>query len=160
MLLDHARRAHELRSGGGREALATITHARQVSRTVFGWNEDRSAKNSYNMMRLALLIEPPGEPAFEAKLTVNLLFPNLPNAGGKLCVLYDPEDHSKVAYDRERDLVRSSRYWEQFRAADRAHKRAGRSLIAELKALADLHAGGALSEEEFQAQKAKLLDAS
>lgn len=50
--------------------------------------------------KLRLLVQPEGEPPFEASLKARLPQLNVLRRGASLAVLYDPADHSRVVLDR------------------------------------------------------------
>lgn len=114
-------------------------------------------------LHYTLRVEPDDDQPFEAEIAI---WPkDLKVAEWKLgptvAVLYDPTDHSKVAFDYGAMIAanREARH-EQLESARAAEQQtsAPESNIAQLKALADLRDRGALTDAEFAAEKAKLLD--
>jgi hypothetical protein len=82
-----------------------------------------------------------------------------------VAVLFDPDDHGNVALDVEATQAQAAARGQQggrvIRAGETLVMPADRSApdpIDKLKELADLHDRGALTDEEFASQKAKLLN--
>jgi hypothetical protein len=145
----------KLRDGGGRSARATILKAKKR------WYSSGMSSNlgSVQYYRLKLRVEPDGEPAFEADADANsnylgILF----EEGATLRVLYDPEDHSEVAVDQQAgvaEMLEEAKAAKDPDTGSVAHTAS--DPIDKLKELADLHDRGALTDAEFETQKAKLL---
>lgn len=184
-----------LQEQGGVVAWATVVSARQRWRQEHGAGIGSGPSQITDHMKLTLKVEPEGEPAFEA--TLRQAFVNdIPQVGGRVKVIYDPADRSKIAVlrgevylpglsvdqqQRSTERVAEARaafasgnlaeYIEQMQAEAlgsgvtgapvTASGRGAASLdvIEQLTRLADLRDRGALTEAEFQAQKAKLLAA-
>src|SRR4051794_19462256 len=89
---------HKLSEQGGTVAWATIISADEKWKTTRGGDTGfgAPAKGITRHMKVTLMVEPESEPAFEA--TVNQAFPgHMPRTGGRAQVIYDPDDHSKIA---------------------------------------------------------------
>lgn len=98
--------------------------------------------NNQPRVRLRLRVQPEGEPPFEVerKLLVSRLA--IPRAGERVEVAYDPDDHDRFT----------------FRVADLANDGAGEpSRLDELAKLAELRGSGVLTEDEFEAEKRRIL---
>jgi hypothetical protein len=98
--------------------------------------------NNQPRVRLRLRVQPEGEPPFEVerKLLVSRLA--IPRAGDRVEVAYDPDDRDRFT----------------FRIADLADDGAGApSRLDELAKLAALRTSGVLTEEEFEAEKRRIL---
>src|ERR1700729_4289538 len=86
----------ELSANGGVTAPATVIDAetRWTSGSNYG-NGPYTAGNK-NHMKVTLNVEPEGQPAFQA--TFHQTFPgDIPIKGWSAKVIYDPNDHSKIA---------------------------------------------------------------
>jgi hypothetical protein len=53
--------------------------------------------------KLTVRVEPPGQPPFDAAVTARLGIGNSLATGMPVSVIYDPNDHAKVAYDQGRN---------------------------------------------------------
>lgn len=214
----------KLKERGGKRAWATVLESNKEWSSAGGPNTAVGQAGSITIhQKLRLRVEPDGEPPFES--TVKQVFndsrgPHIPRAGYSVKVIYDPDDHAKLAIDseampvgpgvdRDEATARHERVMErqEMRAmapgdsAGRAEQLRAiahdsglspeekRAKIMELSAsmraapkamfvgsqvvqpspvgvvdalakLADLRERGALTEEEFQAQKARILGAS
>ena len=95
--------------------------------------------NNQPRVRLRLRVQPEGEPPFEVerKLLVSRLA--IPRAGERVEVAYDPDDRDRFT----------------FRVGDLAD---APSRLDELAKLAELRSSGVLTEEEFEAEKRRILD--
>jgi hypothetical protein len=94
--------------------------------------------NNQPRVRLRLRVQPDGEPAFEVerKLLVSRLA--IPRAGERVEVAYDPDDRDRFT----------------FRVADGT---GAPSRLDELAKLAELRSSGVLTDEEFEAEKRRIL---
>jgi hypothetical protein len=95
-------------------------------------------------VRLRLRVEPPGEPTFEVERKVVVSKVKIPRIGERVDVAYDPEDPERFTF-RIADLT------------DDAAAAAAPSRVDQLAKLAELRASGALTDEEFEAEKRRLL---
>jgi hypothetical protein len=149
-------------------------------------------------LKLSLRVEPEGEPPFELWTKLRFSQFGMPQAGSKIAVIYDPEDHESIMLDdspqamidvhmagmpaglseivsqvtaaslggASNDQVRSlaAQLGQQYGARTMPtyptmppSAAAGEDPLDRLEKLADLKAKGILTDEEFQAQKAKIL---
>jgi hypothetical protein len=88
------KREREKLEQSGRRAPATVV---EIAR--FGWASGdaapgRASTHSENVRMTTLRVEPEGEPPFEVKK--RLRYGDVPKAGDRIEVLYDPADHDKV----------------------------------------------------------------
>jgi hypothetical protein len=166
----------KLRDGNGRAAPATVLGI-EKGRSL-NWKSETGPHGSGNYVeegtvsndRYRLQVQPDGEPAFEAvvKIREDEFFGLYAlRVGSAVTVLFDPEDHQKVAVDvaatkaQMRSHVKTvsiaaegiGQLASQFDAAPSAP-----DPVARLKELADLRDRGALSDAEFESMKAKLLN--
>jgi Short C-terminal domain len=98
--------------------------------------------NNQPRVRVRLRVQPEGEPPFEVerKLLVSRLA--IPRAGERVEVAYDPDDRDRFT----------------FRTADLADDVAGApSRLDELAKLAELRSSGVLTDDEFEAEKRRIL---
>jgi len=164
-----------LRKGAGKTASATLVDAKKghwVSST--GGSESQLASSAKVTWTLTLRVMPDGEPPFEAMVKEAFRVGSRPSPNGEYKVLYDPQDHSRVAIDHtpmtdaER-AERNRRAAEKARAEGRAAfafppaaapaaSRPAMSAADELEKLAALRDRGVLTELEFETQKRKILD--
>jgi len=162
----------KLSTDGGAVAWATIISAETAWTSGSTNSADVYAPGNNKHMEVRVKVEPEGEPAFEA--TFHQMFAkDFPLPGWRAKVIYDPSDHSKIAI-QEGEIVAPSGPL-SFTVTDGGVEQpdAAAALTAlftggssaqpdvgdELTKLADLRDRGALTEDEFQAQKAKLLSA-
>jgi hypothetical protein len=83
----------QLREQGGKEAWATVLEAKDRWQSSM---QTLSSRSVTDHVRVKLRVEPDDEPAFEA--TFNQAFSGaVPFTGWQCKVLYDPNDHSKIA---------------------------------------------------------------
>ena len=156
-----------LRERGGRSAVATVLEFRRR----WGFHESASGGTGGGAVEhytLRIRVEPDGEEPFEAELAERDFFAYAgeePKAGSRLAVLYDPADHSDVVRDTSPDAPsvappRPSTPEPMLLAVSppAADPPPGpRDAIAQLRDLAELHDRGAVTDAEFEAEKAKLL---
>src|SRR4051794_41019271 len=133
------------------------------------------AIGAFGTYRLKLQVKPTGQPEFEAELTDQWRDMGDPAVGLRIPVLYDADDPSKLVLDdkpgRYRLIdplhpgpVEASPAFEDpelaaLGALDEAlgSTPSGPSQLEQLTQLADLRDRGVLSDDEFAAQKAKIL---
>ena len=146
----------------GTKAVGTITEVRDTGMTM---NDDPRVKMTFR-------IEPlDGTAAFDSEKTSTVSRVRIPQAGQRYPVWFDPEDHSSFAYatadddNGRRQIV--SLFGDAF-GADGAGIGLAAAAAApapapsadpldRLKKLEELRASGTLTDEEFAAQKAKVL---
>ncbi len=163
-----------LRKGAGKTARAILVDAKKghwVSST--GGNESQLANSAKVTWTLTLRVMPDGEPPFEAMVKEAFRTGGRPIPDDEYKVLYDPQDHSKVAIDHTpmTDAERAERHRravEKARAQGHAPaafppaaaspvSRPATSAVDELERLAALRDRGVLTELEFETQKGKIL---
>jgi hypothetical protein len=170
----------KLREGNGKTARATVLTAKDgVAMQYSGIHNNNGGFGGTDITRhhYTLRVEPEGEEPFEAKIVIRadkLGGPAMAwrlSPGATAAVLYDPDDHRKVAFDvaamqaanqgRRHSIVELAAA-----AAAAAEQRSVPSVesvsdpgseIDKLKELADLRDRGALTDAEFGAEKLKLL---
>jgi hypothetical protein len=116
----------------GRRAPAVVIEVKDTGTTI----------NNQPRVRLQLRVQPEGEPPFEVerKLLVSRLA--IPRPGERVEVAYDPDDRQRFT----------------FRVADLADDvAAAPSRLDDLARLAELRSAGVLTEEEFEAEKRRIL---
>ncbi len=156
MFKSKRKKAGELFTTGSKGA-GTVIEVRDTGMTV----------NDNPRVKMTFRVEPlDGSPAFDAKKTTTVSRVQIPRQGDRYPVWYDPEDQSKWAYatvadDEGRATMRQlfGDVAEGFVGmnAPAAPAAQGQDTVEQLKQLADLHSQGALTDDEFAAQKAKLL---
>ena len=147
------KKAAELFQSGAKGA-GTVLQVRDTGMTV----------NDNPRVKMTFRIEPlDGGAGFDVTKTATVSRVEIPRQGDRYPVWYDPEDHDAWAYATIADDNGRATMRQLF--GDVAETFVGMggaaasvpSSIEQLKLLADLHAQGALTDEEFAAQKAKLL---
>ena len=148
------RRAHDARGRLGRDvaeadfagwdamAQAELLYAgRRAPAVVLDVQDTGMTVNNDPRVRVRLRVEPEGEPPFEVerKLLVSRLA--IPRPGERLEAAYDPADREKLTF-------RIAELTDDGPPADR---------LAQLERLARLHREGALTDDEFAAEKARVL---
>jgi hypothetical protein len=171
----------KLRDGSGRAAPATVLELEEGKSLNFandtgpathgsGNTVDSSVALSKNHYRIC--VRPDGEPEFETVVKAAddafpaSVTPFRPRTA--LVVLFDPSDHRRVAID----IAATWAKWESL-TKNKSDEQANASALAagqsapampdvteQLTRLADLRDRGALTEQEFAAEKAKLLAAN
>lgn len=98
--------------------------------------------NNQPRVRLRLRVQPEGEPPFEVERKLLVSRVSIPRAGERVEVAYDPDDRDRFT----------------FRIADLTDDVAtAPSRLDELAKLAELRSSGVLTEEEFLAEKRRIL---
>jgi hypothetical protein len=169
----------KLRDGNGHTAPATVlelekSKALQFKDTGVGTQAGVQATQEIALAKdkCRITVKPEGEPEFEAVVEVSdddfspPQYPFRPRTA--LMVLFDPADHQRVAID----VAATWAKWEAL-TEEKANEQANESALAaaqsapatpdvteQLARLADLRDRGVLTEQEFDAEKAKLLAAS
>ncbi|HXA32074.1 MAG TPA: SHOCT domain-containing protein [Acidimicrobiales bacterium] len=95
------RHAKKLAESGGVRIQATVLTAKRGS-TVSGSAIDMDIAQGSFTWKLTVRVEPPGEAPFEADISARLQSGNTFFPGSKVAVIYDPKNHSKVAFDQGR----------------------------------------------------------
>jgi hypothetical protein len=147
----------KLRAANGKSAPATILSTKEGA----GYNPGNAG---HTRQHYTLRVEPVGEPSFEAKVTIwGDELPENPQPGRTVVALYDPDDHSKVAFDLAATIKKVQEQveldWEREDREDRQGSAAStQDPLEKLKELGDLRDRGVLTQAEFEAEKAKLLN--
>ena len=153
------KKAEELFATGAKGA-GTVVLVQDTGMTV----------NDNPRVKMTFRVEPlDGSAAFDLEKTTTVSRVEIPRQGDRYPVWYDPQDTSTWAYATVADDVGRATMNEQFgevastfvgmRRARRSDAPASQAsdTVEQLKALADLHSQGLLTEDEFANQKAKLL---
>jgi Short C-terminal domain len=156
MFKSKRKKAEELFTTGSKGA-GTVVEVRDTGTTI----------NDNPRVKMTFRVEPlDGSPAFDLKKTTTVSRVQIPRQGERYPVWYDPQDPSKWAYatiadDQGRATMRDlfGDVAESFvgMGAPAAPAPQGQDTVEQLKQLADLHSQGVLTDDEFAAQKAKLL---
>lgn len=135
--------------------------------TVIAVQDTGMTVNDNPRVKMVFRVEPlDGSPAFDAEKTKTVSRVQVPRQGERYPVWYDAADQSSwafamVADDQGRATMRQmfGDAAETFVGmnAPAAPSPTGQDTVEQLKQLADLHAQGVLTDDEFAAQKAKLL---
>lgn len=138
--------------------------------TVVSVQDTGMTINDNPRVNMVIRVEPlDGSPAFDAQKTTTVPRVQIPRQGDRYPVWYDPQDPSTWAFatiadDQGRETMRQlfGDVAETFvgmnaPAPPAAPAAQGQDTVEQLRQLADLHAQGILTDEEFAAQKAKLL---
>jgi Short C-terminal domain len=138
--------------------------------TVISVQDTGTTINDNPRVKMTFRVEPiDGGPALDLEKKATVSRVEIPRQGDRYPVWYDPQDTSKWAYatiadDNGRQTIRQvfGEVAESFvgmnaPGAPVAQAGGGQDTVETLKQLADLHSQGVLSDDEFAAQKAKLL---
>jgi hypothetical protein len=139
--------------------------------TVISVQDTGMTVNDNPRVKMVFRVEPlDGSPAFDATKTTTVSRVEIPRQGDRYPVWYDAQDpggtwaYAMIADDNGRATMRQlfGDVAETFvgmnaPAAPAAAQSGGQDTVEQLKTLADLHTQGLLTDEEFAAQKAKLL---
>jgi Short C-terminal domain len=133
---------------------------------------------AHAVYRLKLRVSPPDGPPFEVEITDQWRTDHFiyePRLGERVSVLYDPGNHSKVVLggqsakggtemskgsagqDDELALLAALDAEEQPAAPPAGAPAGGPGRLDQLKQLGELHASGVLTDDEFAAEKARIL---
>ncbi len=163
MFGDNHRLEQKLRESGGVCAEATIVKKREGA--LIESQTWKSASASINW-HLTVRVEPPGGEPFQTSFTqrIDVTARGLFRGGlvQSIPVIFDPSDHNKIALDRDawNERLRAQRSGGAttvIATPTAAAAPAATDPIHALSRLADLRDRGVLTDEEFEAQKAKLL---
>jgi hypothetical protein len=153
------KQAAELFESGAKGA-GTVISVQDTGMTV---NDDPRVKMTFRVEPLD------GSPAFDAQKTRTVSRVQIPRQGERYPVWFDAQDpagtwaYATIADDNGRATIRQQfgDVAETFVGMNAPSAPAavggGQDVVETLKQLADLHSQGILSDEEFAAQKAKLL---
>lgn len=136
--------------------------------TVVGVQDTGTTVNDNPRVKMVFRVEPlDGGEVFDAEKTTTVSRVEIPRQGDRYPVWYDPQDptgtwaYATVADEEGRNTMRQlfGDVAETFvgMGAPAAPAAGGRDTAEQIQHLADLHAQGILSDEEFASQKAKLL---
>ena len=148
----------------GAKAVGTVTTVQDTGMTI----------NDNPRIKMTFRIEPlDGAPAFDATKTTTVSRVQIPQPGQRYPVWYSPEDPNEFAYATIADPSGRAQIVQMFgpepfgpdgagigmpaMAPSSAPAAADDDPIAKLERLSQLHQAGVLTDEEFAAQKAKLL---
>jgi hypothetical protein len=95
------RHAKKLAESGGVQTQATVLTAKRGN-TVSGSAMQMDIAQGSFTWKLTVKIEPPDQPPFEASISARLQSGNEFFPGLRVAVIYDPNDHAKVAFDQGR----------------------------------------------------------
>ncbi len=129
------------------EARAVITDVKDTGMTI----------NDNPRVKLTLRVEPQGGEPFQAvkKATVSRI--NIPRVGDPIRVKYFESDPDGLAIQPRTEEDIAAAHAAQAAPVPAAAPAAAPDPLDELKKLNDLRTAGALTDEEFEAQKAKIL---
>jgi len=175
----------ELQESGTR-ANATIIEIAEKGMAVTRGAEGVVA-NTEIALKTHLRVQPENEPEFEVKKRFSFPQMAVPAAGQTVPVLYDPQDHDKIIVDYSPEAQQSAAFsaagidagqiGQLMQQAQQMQAQAGQMQggmgqvpgmapaaqpqadpVAQLEKLAKLKESGALTEAEFEAEKAKILN--
>lgn len=139
--------------------------------TVISVQDTGMTVNDNPRVKMTFRVEPlDGSPPFDAEKTTTVSRVEIPRQGDRYPVWYDLQDpagtwaYATIADDNGRTTMRQlfGAVAETFvgmnaPAAPAPAASGGQDVVEQIKQLADLHSQGILTDEEFAAQKAKLL---
>jgi Short C-terminal domain len=165
----------------GKRATATVVEIAEKGMAVTRGAEGVIG-NTELALKTHLRVQPDDEPEFEVKKRFS--FPQLavPSAGQTVPVIYDPADHDKIIVDYSPEAQQSAAFTaagidpnqisQLMQQAQQAQANAGQmpagmpgmaqpaaapDPVTQLEKLAKLKESGALTDAEFEAEKAKIL---
>jgi hypothetical protein len=179
MLGKPSRRTRKRLEEAGRKANATVVEIAEKGMAVTHGAEG-VISNTELALKTTLKVQPEGEPEFEVRETFRYPQLAVPSAGMTIPVIYDPEDHDKIMLDDSPeaqqaaalsgagidagaigDAIANAQQMQQ--QAMQPGGMAGfaspaqQDPVDKLEKLQALKEKGALTDSEFEAQKAKLL---
>jgi hypothetical protein len=150
------KKAEELMTTGSK-GVGTVLMVQDTGMTI----------NDNPRIKMSFRIEPlDGTPAFDAQKTTTVSRVMIPRQGDRYPVWYDAQDPSTWMYSVVTDDNGRATIQQLFGAASEGMvgmgapappPAQGQDTVAALQQLADLHSQGILTDDEFAAQKAKLL---
>jgi hypothetical protein len=153
------KKAQELFETGSKGA-GTVVQVQDTGMTI----------NDNPRVKMMFRVEPlDGGPAFDAQKTTTVSRVEIPRQGDRYPIWYDPEDpsgtwaYATIADDTGRATMRqlfgdvAETFVGMNAPSAPAPQGQAQDTVAQLQQLADLHTQGLLTDEEFAAQKAKLL---
>jgi hypothetical protein len=150
----------KLREGNGKSAKATVLKVKAGIYTTEGGSSDGWGGTDITRYHYTLQVQPDGEPPFEAKVVIRHNKLSGVEQGATVAVLYDPDDRSKVAFDLASTKQQVEQEWaDSIRGFQPVAPQPAPAISAvdQLQKLADLRDRGALTQAEFEAEKAKIL---
>jgi hypothetical protein len=144
---------------GGKRAEHLLAHGKRCPGTVLSVEDTGMTINDNPRVRMRVKAEPAGAPAFEFDKTATVSRVQIPRAGDRCAVFYDPAGGEPgISFDAPAlamvGLVPGAA---AATATAPPHADADDDTIDELERLARLRAAGALTEEEFQQAKGRVL---
>jgi hypothetical protein len=169
----------------GKRANATILEIADKGMTVTSGNE-HVVGNTEFVLKTRLKVQPEDEPEFEVEQKFRFMQLAVPSAGSVLAVIYDPADHDKIMLDDSPEaqqqatlssagldpnaiaqMMNQAQQWQaqagQMPAgqmpgtAPPASAQQAPDPVEQLEKLAALKEKGALTDAEFEAEKARIL---
>lgn len=165
------------RRGGGKGGRAAhlLEHGKRCPGTVLSVQDTGMTINDNPRVKMQVRAEPPGEPAFEFEKTATVSRVQIPRSGDRCAVFYDPAGGGEPGISFDAPALAMVGLAPGGGAAPAPAPAAAASVvpgvvpvstpvtgqdddpIEELERLAKLRAAGALTDEEFQAAKARVL---
>lgn len=151
--------------GGGTRAQRLLAHGKRCPGTVLSVQDTGMTINDNPRVAMRIRAEPAGEPAFEFDKTATVSRVQVPRQGDRCAVFYEPggEGEPGVSFDAPAlamvGLAPGGAAPAAPRPAPAPAADADDDTIEELERLAKLRAAGALTDEEFQQAKARVLKA-
>ena len=155
----HDREEKKLREEGARSATAEILHAKtegESSSIRALWADDDDLSTGWLYYRLKLRVMPEGAEPYE--VTIHHRDHGLLLQGEELRVLIDPADPTKVVVDNSAQNQQPAGEKPAAPAPAYDADKAFAELEAKIEKLKDMHARGALSDEQFAAEQARAID--
>lgn len=163
--------------GGGKSGRAAhlLEHGKRCPGTVLSVQDTGMTVNDNPRVKMQVRAEPPGEPAFEFEKTATVSRVQIPRSGDRCAVFYDPAGGGEPGISFDAPALAMVGLAPGGGAAPAPASAAAASVvpgvvpvstpvagqdddpIEELERLAKLRAAGALTDEEFQAAKARVL---
>jgi hypothetical protein len=158
----------------GKRANATIVEIAERGMAVTR-GADNVVANTEIALKTHLRVTPDDEPEFEVKKRFSYPQMAVPAAGQTVPVLYDPNDHDKIIVDYSAEAQQAAAFTsagidpnqinqlmqqaQQMQAgmAPQPPAQAQPDPVAQLEKLAKLKESGALTQAEFEAEKAKII---
>lgn len=147
-------RAEQALFGSGRRATAVVDSVETGSAVLNNVNQQ---------IHLSLTVRPRNEPEFSYSRKMYVPFHGIPRTGDLIEVAYDPADKTRVALDTDwrsdtaGGRLLNLRRAQEAKAPATADETAPERVIEQLERLSRLKEEGALTEREFENQKAKVL---
>jgi hypothetical protein len=180
MLGKPSRRTRKRLEEAGKKANATVVEIAEKGMAVTHGAEG-VVGNTELAMKTTLKVQPADEPEFEVRETFRYPQLAVPSAGQQIAVIYDPEDHDKIMLDDSSeaqqaavlsgagidagaigDAIANAQKMQQQGMQGGAMNVGGampgaQDPVEKLEKLQALKEKGALTDSEFEAQKAKIL---